>query len=149
AFYALGDARTPMMVSLLSIVINFVMNWMLVGVLQERGLALSTSAVALLNFGLLYFIMGRRIRGVEGRETAAEVAKILIASAVMAVVCWLTSSGLERAAGDGHAARMINVPASIGAGAASFYLTASLLKVEELNTATRAITARFKRLARR
>ncbi|HVF91112.1 MAG TPA: hypothetical protein VNH22_13675, partial [Blastocatellia bacterium] len=75
--------------------------------------------------------------------------KILVASTAMAAVCWLTSSGVERAAGDGHAARMINVLASVGVGAGIFYLTASLLKVEELNTATRAITARVKRLARR
>ena len=57
AFYALGDSRTPMIISLASMLTNFVMNWSLVGVLQERGLALSTSTVALANCGLLYFIM--------------------------------------------------------------------------------------------
>jgi len=149
AFYALGDARTPMMISLLSIVINFVMNWLLVGVLEERGLALSTSVVALLNFGLLYFIMRRRINGLEGRETAVAIVKIALASGAMALACWLTSSALARAAGDGHAARLINVLASVGIGAGVFYLAASLLKVDELNAATRAVTARFKRVARR
>ncbi|HYP25257.1 MAG TPA: murein biosynthesis integral membrane protein MurJ [Blastocatellia bacterium] len=149
AFYALGDARTPMAISVLSIGINFLMNWLLVGVLQERGLALSTSAVALLNFGLLYFIMQRRIRGVEGRETAVAVAKILTASAVMALACWQISSAIAGAAGDGFAARLLNVLASVGVGAGVFYLSASLLKVEELNAATRTLTARFRRVARR
>src|SRR5262249_40363066 len=45
AFYALGDSRTPMLISLMSMVTNFVMSWFLVGPLQERGLALSTSSV--------------------------------------------------------------------------------------------------------
>src|SRR5262249_54096579 len=80
AFYARNDGRTPMKISLLFIVINFVMNWSLVGVMQERGLALSTSVVALINFALLYLIMQRRINGMEGRKTFATVIKIVIAS---------------------------------------------------------------------
>jgi len=35
-FYALNDSRTPMIVSLLSMAINFVMNWMLVGAARHN-----------------------------------------------------------------------------------------------------------------
>ena len=50
AFYALDDARTPMMISLASIATNYVLNWLLVSRFGHRGLALSTSCVAGLNF---------------------------------------------------------------------------------------------------
>jgi putative peptidoglycan lipid II flippase len=149
AFYALKDARTPMLISLLSIAINFAMNWSLVGLLQERGLALSTSVVALLNFALLYFIMQKRIQGIEGSRTAGAIVKILLASAVMAAACWAVSQGVYHFAGDNRVARLINVMASVSAGAGVFYLVAYWLGVEELKSAVGAIGGRFKRLVRR
>jgi len=145
AFYALGDARTPMIISLLSMLTNFVMNWSLVDVMQERGLALSTSTVALANCGLLYFIMRKRINGIEGRRTAIALTKILAASAVMGLACWAVSMGLSRALGDTFAARLANVLVSVGLGAALFYILASLLRVEELKSATGALAGRFLR----
>jgi putative peptidoglycan lipid II flippase len=148
AFYAINDARTPMMISLLSMATNFVMNWMLVGVLQERGLALSTSTVALMNFGLLYAIMRRRVDGIEGRKTAITVGKILAASIVMGVVCWAISSFIGRIAGVSLAARTANVAASVSAGAGVFYIVASMLGVQELKAATDVFASRFARLLR-
>ena len=149
AFYALDDARTPMAVSLLMIVINFFMNWALVGVLQERGLALSTSTVALLNFALLYFIMSRRVGGIEGRRTAAAVGKILVASGVMGAACWTVSYFLSRALSDNQIARAINVFASVAVGAAVFYFSAQALGVKELRMGVGAIARRFTRRLRR
>lgn len=148
AFYALKDARTPMVISLLSIAINFVMNWSLIGLLQERGLALSTSAVALLNFALLYFIMQKRINGIEGRKTAVTILKIILASVVMAIACWAVSTVIYQFAGNSRIAHLINVVMSVGAGAGVFYAAAYLMGVEELQSAVRTIGGRFKRLTR-
>jgi putative peptidoglycan lipid II flippase len=149
AFYALDDARTPMTISLLSILTNFVLNWTLVDALQERGLALSTSAVALLNFALLYFIMRRRLGGIEGQKTAVTVFKILLASAVMGAVCWLTSGWISNQAGETFAARAANVFISVGLGAVVFYAGVHLLRVEEIRSAVDAIASRFIKRARR
>ena len=145
AFYALNDSRTPMMVSLLSMAINFVMNWMLVGVLQERGLALSTSTVALMNFVLLYVVMQRRISGIEGRRTAITIAKILAASALMGVVCWFISNKITTVAGVTVAAKLANVVASVSLGGLVFYVAASALGVSELKLATKTIVRRLSR----
>src|SRR5262249_58571330 len=63
AFFALNDARTPMRVSLLSIVVNFGLNWLFVRVLGfgALGLALSTSAVAIANCGILLLMLRHRL----------------------------------------------------------------------------------------
>jgi putative peptidoglycan lipid II flippase len=145
AFYALGDARTPMIISLASMLTNFVMNWTLVGVMQERGLALSTSTVALGNCALLYLIMRKRINGLEGRRTALAMAKVVFASAMMGAACWGMNAGLGRWLGGAFAARLANVAVSVSVSACLFYMIASLLGVEELRTATRALTGRLKR----
>lgn len=149
AFYALGDAKIPMRISLLSIAVNYAMNWSLVGVLQEKGLALSTSAVALLNFFVLYFIMQRKIQGIEGNKTFIAVVKILLASLAMAIVCWLTSKGIYQFAGDTRMARMINVVVSVATGAGVFYVAAWMLGVEELKLAMNAVVGRFIRRLRK
>jgi putative peptidoglycan lipid II flippase len=84
AFYALGDARTPMLVSLVSILVNVGLNWTLVrGLgLGHVGLALSTSAVALGNCGLLYLFLRRRI-GPLGGGLAGTLLRIALAAAIM------------------------------------------------------------------
>jgi putative peptidoglycan lipid II flippase len=93
AFYALGDARTPMLVSLLSIVVNYALNWTFVRRLGfgHLGLALATSAVALGNFGLLYVFLRRRIGRIGGWSA---VGRIGVASAVMAAVAWGVDASL-------------------------------------------------------
>ena len=143
AFYALGVGRTPMAMSLASIAVNFLMNWWLVGVLQERGLALSTSVVAVLNCVLLYALMRRRIGGIEGRKTATAVVKILIASALMALVCWALSRSLGNWLPANLGGRSLQVGVSVGAGATAFYVASRLLGVQELRMALSAIGGRF------
>jgi putative peptidoglycan lipid II flippase len=149
AFYALNDARTPMAISLSMIVVNFGMNWLLVRVLQERGLALSTSAVALLNFALLYLLMRRRLGGIEDRKTVVAVWKILLASAAMAVVCWGVNSRLGQSLGSSFPGRLTLVGISVGAGVVAYYTAASLLGVPELKMAADAILLRLNKLRNR
>ena len=75
AFYALNDSRTPMLVSLCSILINFVAASAMVrtGTLGHAGLALATSLVALFNFMALFWILRNRIGGIHGRALLRSV----------------------------------------------------------------------------
>jgi len=84
AFFALNDATTPMRVSLLSIVVNFALNWLFVRVLGfgALGLALSTSAVALANFGILLFVLRKRL-GPLGGGMGGTLVRIVVATALM------------------------------------------------------------------
>jgi putative peptidoglycan lipid II flippase len=84
AFYALGDARTPMLVSVVSIAVNLGLNWLLVRQvgLGHVGLALSTSAVALGNCALLYVFLRRRI-GPLGGGLGATLTRIVFAAVAM------------------------------------------------------------------
>ena len=98
AFYALGDARTPMRVSLLSIATNFVLNWSLVRHLGfgHVGLALATSAVALGNFALLYVQLRWRIGAFDTRLWGA-VLRTAGVTALMAGAVWAVDAALAPA----------------------------------------------------
>src|SRR5262245_53221237 len=86
AFFALNDARTPMRVSVLSIVVNFGLNWLFVRILGfgAVGLALSTSIVALANCGILLVVLRRRL-GPLGEGLGGAIARIGAATALMLV----------------------------------------------------------------
>ena len=148
AFYALNDGRTPMLVSLASIGVNFALNWVLVQAMQERGLALSTSVVALMNFGVLYWLMYRRVGDIGVRTTAIALAKILAASGLMGAVCWMLSgliSASTAGSAPGLAMRLVSVAASVGVGAGVFYAAAYFLGVRELESAVHGIAALVRR----
>jgi putative peptidoglycan lipid II flippase len=89
AFYALDQRRTPMYVSLFSIVVNVALNAALAVGLGwgHRGLALSTSIVAMLNFGILYVLMRRSAGGLETGTFAHALMRIGIAAVGLAVFC--------------------------------------------------------------
>jgi putative peptidoglycan lipid II flippase len=76
-----------MYVSVVSILVNLVLNWTFVHVLGLRhvGLALSTSAVALGNCALLYAMLRRRVGPLGGGLTWT-LGRIVLAAAVMGAV---------------------------------------------------------------
>jgi putative peptidoglycan lipid II flippase len=90
AFYAVGKRNTPMLVSLLAIGANLFLNWLFTFRLGwgHRGLAFSTSLVATINFLLLYVLMRRHTRRLETRQMLIALAKICVAGALLALVCW-------------------------------------------------------------
>ncbi|HEX2929346.1 MAG TPA: murein biosynthesis integral membrane protein MurJ [Candidatus Binatia bacterium] len=145
AFYALNDARTPMLISLGSIAVNYVMNSLLVGPFGHVGLAFSTSTVALINFLLLALFMRRKLQRLGGRRLGFTVLKIFAASVVMAVIAWLVDQIAGALPLYGLMLNLVRVAAAITAATATFYMVCKLLAVEELAEAFDAIAGRFMR----
>lgn len=151
AFYALKDARMPMVVSLLSILVNYATAYTMMTKtgLGHAGLALSTSAVAVVGAAILFFVLGRRIGGVNGRELAVSIGKISVASVAMGGVVWASSHWIGSVAGMGRMGRLIDLAASIPLGVVVLYGACRVLRVPELELATKAVmgpvTRRLKR----
>src|SRR5262249_27100862 len=81
-FYALGDTRTPVRASLLAVLVNLALNLALMKPLAHLGLALSTSATALLNLGQLTWYLRRRVGPLGGRRFLNTVARVAAGSAL-------------------------------------------------------------------
>jgi len=151
AFYALDDARTPMLVSLGSIGVNFATAEIMIRAagMGHAGLALSTSVVALFGFLLLFEILRRRIGGIHGRDLARGIGKVLLASLVMAGATALSSHGVERWLGVSQLARLADLVVSIPVGLLVFYGMCRALGVDEVDMAisafTRPVSRRFRR----
>jgi putative peptidoglycan lipid II flippase len=151
AFYALGDARLPMLVSLISIGINYAVAFTMIRVARigHAGLAMSTSVVALFGFVVLFAVLRARIGGVYGRELARGIAKVAVASAIMGAAVWAASRGMERWLGVSQLARIADLAVSLPVGLGVFYGMCRLLGVEDLDIAIRAFTSPLRRRLRR
>ncbi|HEY8551352.1 MAG TPA: murein biosynthesis integral membrane protein MurJ [Vicinamibacterales bacterium] len=145
-FYAFKDARTPVAVSITAIALNIVLNVLLVRVLSYSGLALGTGIAALANAGILFWLLRRRLGGLDERRVIVALVKILLASSVMAAAAWGTEAWLSQLWPDTHAlARLVRVVAAIGAGLATLALAARTLRLHEFETAFGRVVSRLTR----
>jgi putative peptidoglycan lipid II flippase len=150
AFYALNDARTPMLVSLASILINLAAASSMVKLagLGHLGLALSTSSVALFGSIALFVLLRKRIRRMHGRALAGSVGKILIASAAMGAACYVSSRGIHVWLGARKLAHIADVALSVPLGAVVYYGLCRAMRVAELEAAWRALAGPLMRRLR-
>lgn len=60
AFYSAKDSKHPVKFSIISIVVNIVLNFLLINIMEYRGLALSTSIASGVNFLLLLIVFRKK-----------------------------------------------------------------------------------------
>ncbi|MBE3576271.1 MAG: murein biosynthesis integral membrane protein MurJ [Limnochordales bacterium] len=71
AFFALQETTVPTVINIISVAVNIVLNFALVGPLLHAGLALSASLSGLFGAVALLLILRPRIRAIVGNETIA------------------------------------------------------------------------------
>ncbi|MGB7069727.1 MAG: murein biosynthesis integral membrane protein MurJ [Pyrinomonadaceae bacterium] len=159
SFYALDDAKTPMYVSLASIIVHVVTSFGMmqvlstVGVTPERpygfghvGVALATSTVATVNFIALMILMRKRIGRIGGRDILMSLAKVLAASLVMSAICYASYHLITQWFAEKHLiVNLLEAFVPIGLGGVAFVITARLLKIAELEKAFGAVARKLGR----
>jgi putative peptidoglycan lipid II flippase len=145
-FFALEDGKTPMLVSLASIVIHVPASFLLmqllstVGVTPERpngyghvGVALATTVVSIANFMALMLLMRRRIKRINGGEIMTSLAKTAAASAVMSAAAYFVYHSVKGIFP--HKVlltQMFDAFVPIGAAVVAFVIAAKLLRINEM-----------------
>jgi putative peptidoglycan lipid II flippase len=143
-FYSLRDSRTPVIVSVASVLVNLALNLTLVRVMGFSGLALGTGLAALFNAATLLWLLRRRIDGLDDRRVFVALFKITVASLVMALVAHYTLSALLGALpGETTPIRAVRVFATIGVAVVGLAGTARLLRIEEFEEAFGRILRRL------
>ncbi|MBV9613089.1 MAG: polysaccharide biosynthesis C-terminal domain-containing protein, partial [Acidobacteriaceae bacterium] len=138
AFYALGDARTPMYASLLSIGVNICVPIFLLDYLHFgfASLALTTAVAVTLEALLLFECLRRKLGGIEGRYLADRFVRVTIASVFMgASIVWLNHAIGDQIA-SGRAAYLNQLAVSIPLAALVFFVTSHLVGLNEIRFAT-------------
>jgi putative peptidoglycan lipid II flippase len=110
-FYALGDTRTPVVVSVLDLLAFIGLALALRGPLGHVGVSIAVAGSSTVQMALLVVALKRRLGTLRGRELGAATARTLGASAVAAACGWGVASGLAPLA-TGKLVRM--VPGALG-----------------------------------
>ncbi|HBE82806.1 MAG TPA: hypothetical protein DDW24_08515, partial [Blastocatellia bacterium] len=159
SFYAMDDARTPMFISIATIAVHapvsFGMMYLLsgIGVSAERpngyghvGVALATSAVALVNFTALTYFMRKKIGRLNGRDILGAFVRVAIASAVMTLVCYLSYRAVAAFFNvENIGVRMLEAFIPIGLGGLAFFIMAKLLRISEVEQVVSMLRRKFGR----
>jgi putative peptidoglycan lipid II flippase len=139
-FYSLRDSRTPVIVSIGSMVTNLALNLALVRIMGFRGLALGTATAAILNALVLLWL-----GGLEGDRLAVALLKISIASAVMGLAAYYTSHWLQTVLpGRELPWKLVQVFGAIGFGVIVLAAAARLLRISEFDEAVNRVLRRLR-----
>ena len=90
SFYSLSDTKTPVIISVFSMIFNIAASLILVNYMGVLGLALAFSAASFLNMALLIIVLKIKVGTLDEGEIFKEGLKIVTASVVMIVASYIT-----------------------------------------------------------
>ena len=147
-FYAHKDIRAPVIVSLCGVTLNICLNYLFIYrelILDPRAVVFSTVLTVTLNSAVLLLLLRRKVGRLGLWLVVPLVFKILIASAVMGVVCWVTNGVIEQdmLGTYGLIPRIINVFVPIGLSVLTLAGMYKLLEVAEFDDILNIFKRRF------
>ena len=146
-FYAIGQSRTPVLVSAAAIAVNVIASVVLVRIIGFEGLALGTSIAAIVNASLLLVLLRRRLGGLEGQRLLTTLVKVTLSSIVMAFTAVAIQHTMDRIAPGTHLTpQIVRLGAAIGGGLAVLALMANILGVEAFGDAVEMAGSRVRKL---
>ena len=150
AFYAINRKWTPMLVSFASVALNIALNNYFMFHLQmgHKGLALSTTICATLNFAALYLLMRPAAQTLDSFKFFSTLARCALATIPIALVCLTGNSWLpELLPSNALPWRAAAVLATISAAVASYLLACLLLRVDETRSLLEILKRKLSRKA--
>jgi putative peptidoglycan lipid II flippase len=146
-FYAIGESRTPALVSVGAIAVNVIASVALVRAIGFQGLALGTSIAAIVNAALLLWLLRRRLGGMEGRRLLVTLLKVTVSSIVMAITAVAIQHAMDRAVpGTRLTPQAIRLGATIAGSLAALAVMAKILGVEAFHDTVEMVQARVRKL---
>jgi putative peptidoglycan lipid II flippase len=143
AFYALADTWTPVKIGVASMVSNIVLSLIFIQFIGDKnslengafaGLALANSLTTLVEAGVLWWLLHRRLNGIPTRHILDGAFRAGLATIGMSAVVW----GMTAIFTDMPMIPLLLVGA--GGGAIAYFIFALALRIEELDV----ILVRFK-----
>lgn len=142
AYFARKDMKTPVKFAIIAVAANLVLNIILMIPLKHVGLALATALSAWLNVSLLWITLRRRGHVRPDRELRRRIARIVVATAVMAAVLWWLADFLEPLLSGALGARIGALAILVFGGMAVYLAVAALIGAVNLREVGRFLGGR-------
>jgi putative peptidoglycan lipid II flippase len=101
AFFALGDTRTPMQISVFCLVTNLVLVLILVQPFRAAGLGVANTVTAFMNMGLLTYGLHRKLGRLDFGELRSSLLAVVGSTLLAGLVAWSVSRVWQTTLGHG------------------------------------------------
>jgi putative peptidoglycan lipid II flippase len=143
--YALGDTRTPVIVSLIDLGVFIVLALALRGPMGHVGVSVAVAGSSTAQMALLLFALRARLGGLRGAELARSAARSAGASIVAGAVAWAVAHAARPEGPAGALARALPGVLAVGAFGVVFAGTAWATGSAELGEIRAAVGRRLRR----
>ncbi|MCC0176056.1 murein biosynthesis integral membrane protein MurJ [Waterburya agarophytonicola K14] len=147
-FYALGDGKTPFKVSIVNILLNAALDYVLIEVFNfgAPGLLAATIGVNIVSTSVFIWILHRRLNGLPLVQWSKGIGGLVIATILSGLASYGVSQGLENTMGNSNLLLLL-IELSISSAIAIiiFGLVAMQLKLPELDMLTGRIKQKLGR----
>jgi len=146
AFYALGDTRTPMRISICCLTLNIVLALALVWRFKEGGLAAANSITSGINAALLFHALRKKLKTLALDVFLTSLGPLLGCTAVAGAVAWMGMVWWETSLG--HATLLLKIGAVFGpalAATAAYFGAALAFRIPAVKEMQLLLPARFRR----
>lgn len=99
AFYALGDVKTPMRISVFCLVTNLAITFAVIWKFRQAGMGFANTLTAIANVTLLFYALRRKLKTLELAELRRHLAVLLGAAAGAGLTAWWLAQWWSRAIG--------------------------------------------------
>jgi putative peptidoglycan lipid II flippase len=136
AFFALKDTFTPTVVSAVILLLNICLNAILMYPMRLSGLALATSISGIIGFFVLFYLINKKVKGIELKSLVLFFFKVTLASCGMALVCWWAAR-ITSALSVHIAGRIFNLALPVICGIISYIGFSLLLGIDQARSLLR------------
>ncbi|MDD3472770.1 MAG: murein biosynthesis integral membrane protein MurJ, partial [Syntrophaceae bacterium] len=130
AFFSLKDTKTPLWVSIGSVLTNLLFGIALMGPLRHGGLAFATAISASFNLLILFVVLVRRIGFFPTHDFCVSLMKTILASCVMGLILWFFKDSAEWSQGLNSRNGLI-LSGLLAGGILAYFISAFVLKCSE------------------
>ena len=143
-FYALGDGETPFRVSVINILLNAVLDYILVKPFGAAGIVLATVGVNIISTIMFLWLLDRKLNGLPWRDWSLPIFSLIGGSFVAGTVSWLTLWGCQQLWGsEGFLLQLLQLSISSLIGIGVFTAIALQLKLPEVDILASRLRQRF------
>ena len=96
AFYAINDTKSPLYVDLVSEAVNFLCIILLIHRYAINGLAIAFSVSAIVDMGLMFYLLKKKVDCFSGKIISIAVSKILLATLAASLAAQISKNLIVR-----------------------------------------------------
>ncbi len=145
AFYSLHDSKWPMKAAIITLIVNVLASLALMYPLKHNGIALAGSLSAAVNVLILAVVLKKKIGTYFDRAFYISILKIVLSSFVMLAAIRLIEYFMPWDTDAGFKTRLLYLTCTVVAGAATFFISAYMLKSPEIHSIVGRIKGKINR----